>query len=198
MFMEELVIKLSDCNYVLESARDRKFVVSIARRAQRGDPLTSKQGWAFLAVLRKNPIHRELGLTKDAMQEMLRKPQWKHPLVPSVELRSEVRHLGDNLLGFRTSRSGTDVELAAMKAVYSHDMHIVTISNKARLDAVINFIGAWGFQMDEEVEKFLATAMDHVKSPTRAIGHGDKLIIDAPNDNAFAQFALHLLGASIL
>jgi hypothetical protein len=198
MFMEDLISKLAKVDYVLAS-NDRKFVRSIARRVDKGTALTTRQGWAFLNVLKNNKeVNAQLGIKKDAFKALLATPQWRKPLVPSVELRSEVRHLGDNMLGFRSSSSRTEIEFAAMKAVYSNGMKIVTIENQASLDAVIEFIGKWGFEMDVPTERYLADCITHAMTPARVIVEGENILIDVPNQNALAQFAQHVLGADIL
>lgn len=196
--MEDVIAKLAKVDYVLPT-QDRKFVRSISRRVEKGTALTTRQGWAFLAVLRNNQnLNKEIGMKKDALEAMVAKPQWRLPLVPSVELRPEVRHLGDNMLGFRCSISKAEIEFAAMKAIYSNGMKIVTIENHATLNAVIDFIGKWGFQMDVATERYLADCMTHSSAPTRVIVEGDNILIDVPNANLFAQFAQHVLGAELL
>lgn len=196
--MEEVITKLARAERVL-AERDRKFVRSINRRVEKGTALTTRQGYAFLNVLRHTKdIHKDIGMKKEALEAMMAAPQWRFPLVPSVELRSEVRHIGDNMLGFRCSNSKAEVEFTAMKAVYSNGMRIVAIDNHANLNAVIEFIGKWGFQMDVATERFLADCMTHSSAPARVIVEGPNLIIDCPNHSVFAQFCQHVLGASHL
>jgi hypothetical protein len=198
MFMEDLITKLAHVDYVLPTSRDRKFVRSVGRRVSRGEALTTRQGWAFLAILRNNNFYSELGMKKSALDVMIGDPKWRMPLVPSIELRNEVRHIGDNMLGFRTSNSRAEPEFASMKSVYSNGMKIVTIQNEAQLNAVIDFIGKWGFSLDGATERYLADALSLADGPCRAGVDGDRLVIDAPNQQMLAQFALHVLGADFL
>lgn len=197
MFIEDLIRKIADVQQALGAA-DRKFVRSVSRRAEKGEALTTRQGWAFLNIMRKNPIYAEISMKKEVFDDILRHPQWKIPLVPSVELRSEVRHLGDNLIGFRCSISKAEAEFTALNAIYSNGMRIVALRNASDLSAVIEFIGRWGFQMDRETEQFLAEALKFSDTPTKIVLADDQIVIDVPNEHVFAQFALHVLGATIL
>lgn len=197
MFMEDLITKLVAVEYVFVG-RDRKFIRSIGRRVEQNKALTTRQAWALLAILRKNQVNADLGMKREVYLSYIADPQWRHPLVPSVELKNEVRHIGDNLLGFRTSNGKTEIEFAAMKAVYSHGMKVVTIDNKATLDAVIEFIGKWRFEMDYATEEFLADCMARIDQWPRAILDGDQILIDVPNQIVLSQFVLHVLGADFL
>ena len=198
MFIEDLILKIAEAVHSLPPL-DRKFVRSVSRRAEKGEALTTRQGWAFLNILRKNPvIYTDIRMKKEAFEDILRHPQWKLPLIPSIELRSEVRHLGDNLLGFRCSISKAEPEFAAMNAVYSNGVRMVALRNSADLSGVIDFIGRWDFQMDTATEKFLADCMSLNNEPTRVVLDDNQIIFDVPNEHLFAQFALHVLGATIL
>jgi hypothetical protein len=197
MFMEDLITKLAAVEYVFEG-QNRKFIRSVGKRVEYGNALTTRQAWAFAAIARKTEHYREIGMKRDQFFEMLAKPMWRKPLIPSVELRSEVRHLGDNMLGFRTSNGRTEIEFATIRAQYSKGMKIVAIENKAQMNAVIEFIGKWGFEMDRATEEFLAHTMEHEATPTRVIVEGKVVFIDVPNQHVFSQFAKHVLGADPL
>jgi hypothetical protein len=197
MFMEDVISRLASVEFMF-SGRDRKFIRSIGRRVEKGDALTTRQGWALLSIMRNNRLNSDIGMKKDAYDALLTNPQWRTPLVPSVELRSEVRHLGDNILGFRTSNGKTEAEFSAMNAVYSNGMKILSINNTAHLSAVVDFIGKWGFQIDNATEQFLAQCMEHAETKSRAVVDGESLLVDCPNDHVLAQFTLHVLGARFL
>jgi hypothetical protein len=197
MYIEDAIKKLHDREYIF-SGRDRKFIRSIGTRVAKGMPLTTRQGWAVLNILRNHHLHRDLGMKKEAYDEMVTNPTWKTPLVPSVELKNEVRYLGDHFLGFRSSGSKHDVEMAALHAVYRNGMKVVCVENSIILNDIISFIGSHGFAMDEATERYLGDALSYKGHPSRVVVHEDQLIFDIPDENSFAEFVHHVLGADYL
>lgn len=198
MFVEDLIEKLCAHRKKL-TEREKKFVFSLARHTERGNALTSRQGWAILKLLRESSFHQLLGIERYAYDEFLREPKWRKPLVPSVPIMEEVRYLGDNLLGFRTSRSiKSQPHFDRLEARYSYGMTVVNIDSPSRLAKTIDTIGTLGFARDAATDDWLAEALDCVDLPACATATADQIVIDVPDDNTLAQWVHHILGANPL
>lgn len=199
MYIEDIVIRINDYGFGVSDKYDAKFLRSIHRRIGDETALTTRQGWALLKVLRKiDMLGDMINLTQESIDKVLSDPQWKLPLVPSVELRSEVRHLGDNILAFRSSLGKPFEQAAAsLEPTFSHGVKLIAVTT-GRVDKVIALIGEFGFEMDEATEKFLAGTLEHRNKEPRVIAMDDHLVFDVPNNPLLAQFVHHILGADYL
>lgn len=204
MFIEDLIVYAYNRSYDFKLPRDDvAFLASLSMRIDDGRALTTRQGFAALKVLRKiNQPYQKLSATQNEIRELLHNPKWKRELVQSVEIKPEVRHLGDNLLGFRGTTRKMEQDMKSMKAAYSSGMRIVTVKTSQMLDAVIAVIGRYNLSMDETTEQWLSSTLDHRTAPSRVIVHEGQVVFDVPGDTMgdpmLAQFALHILGADFL
>lgn len=197
MHIEDMIENLIACRREL-SREDRTFFTSLARRTQNGKALTSRQGWVVLKIFREKHLYGLLGMRPDAYREILAKPAWRNPLTESVVVKSEVRHLVGDYLGFRTSSSSrARPHFDAMQTVYSHGMNIAHLNSTKKLNAAIAAIGEIGFEMDSKTENWLARALDS-QDPVMATVHEDTIIIDVPDCNPISAWLRHVMGAQLL
>lgn len=82
---------------------DRDFLTSVASQAAAGRALSTNQGATLLKLISRlrHPLIRHGMATDDDLDQMLRCPDYRQPLYPSIVVRREVRYLGDNIVGFR-------------------------------------------------------------------------------------------------
>jgi hypothetical protein len=82
---------------------DRDFLTSVASQVAASRRLSTNQGATLLKLIGRlrHPLIRHGMATDDDLDQMLRYPEYRQPLYPSVVVRREVRYLGDNILGFR-------------------------------------------------------------------------------------------------
>jgi hypothetical protein len=120
MFMEEIIASFAEATPMSFLARDRQFIRSINARIERGEPLTTRQGYAFMRLLTNTTdIRHALGLSEVQFCAVLKNPEWRTPLKPSVWLKNEVRYMGNDVLGFRcTPSKEMEAELTTLKATY--------------------------------------------------------------------------------
>jgi hypothetical protein len=185
MFVEDIIATMADS--LSPRSPDGKFVISLSRRVLNHQPLTTRQGFAFLSFLRKSSyLWSHTGAHEGEIRALLTSPKWKMPLEESKTIHHEVRYLGDNYIGFRTARSrATESDFRALD--------VVQTNSPARLEKAVRVIGEHGFQMDAALEDYLAEAFGAEKLPSSAMVAGDLLVIDVPNDNLVAEFVLHVL-----
>jgi hypothetical protein len=193
MFVEDIIATMADS--LSPRSPDGKFVISLSRRVLNHQPLTTRQGFAFLSFLRKSSyLWSHTGAHEGEIRALLTSPKWKMPLEESKTIHHEVRYLGDNYIGFRTARSrATESDFRALEASWAFGMHVVQTNSPARLEKAVRVIGEHGFQMDAALEDYLAEAFGAEKLPSSAMVAGDLLVIDVPNDNLVAEFVLHVL-----
>lgn len=201
MYIEDIITRLNDeTGWAFVPAYEKKFGRSISRRISKGDPLTSRQGYASLKLLRNvEGLHSYLSVSESALVEYLTNPKWRQPLIPSVDIVPEVRHLGDNILGFRTSQGKPfETRVEGLDPYFAHGMKMIPATSYSRLEKIIAVIGEMGISYDAATEKYLADALEHHNAEPRVAVMDDKVIFDVPNHDPLAQFIHHVLGADYL
>lgn len=114
MYVEDLFIKMFErlsetrprhalFGGLLDSEWHRSFINSVSQHILGGNQLSTNQSKTILKlVARVRHFLVAYGMaTDDDISRMMVQPEHRRPLYASVEVPREVRHLGDNLLGFR-------------------------------------------------------------------------------------------------
>jgi hypothetical protein len=198
MFMEDVIRTVAENRFNLP-AYESKFVQSLSNRLEYGHGLTTRQGRAFIKMLGKMSWS-DSGLGKRTFEEVLADPKWKDALIPSVTHADEVRHIGDNVLAFRTSNSEINRAFDDSKIPFKYGFRIIVISNQKDLDQAITFIGKYGFQMDSTTEQYLMDILDNAETKAKStmIMENDEAFFFIPNEPMLAQFIKHVLEADYL
>lgn len=201
MHIEDIITRLNDeTGWMFAPAYEKKFGRSIARRIKNGDALTTRQGYACLKLLRNiDGLNDYLSMTPQAFAEAVADPKWRMPLVPSIDIVPEVRYLGDNILGFRTSQGKPfETRVADLDPYFGHGMKMIPATSYARLEKIIAVIGEMGINYDAATEKYLAEALERHRDEPRVAAMEDKIVFDVPNNEPLAHFIHHVLGADYL
>lgn len=192
MYVEDLLLSITshmNCHLLDVYLRewDRKFLASVATRIQRHKSLSTNQAQTILRLITqvRYPI-MHLGLaTDDDISEMLCHPQYRQPLYNSVRIPREVRHLGDNLLGFRFNQHDDIVNrikalnqatpprgfpvfpdtLVRPQFNWDHHIWIVPVTHHT-IDGITAILNEYGFNLDPATIAYLQSAQQSRDQPS--------------------------------
>lgn len=194
MDLEDYIEKFAATAHLI-GTKHVEFIISIYDQISCGRTLTTRQGYAACAMMRelaRQPDFKRFGIDKKAMLAAIDGKKWKTPLRISKERRKEVRYLGDNIVAISAPITpDMKIELRNTKAVWRDEMYIVTVTRNT-LTYLIEFIGKYGLEMDSEVEKYLALCLGSKKQVSHFIAVQDGAAINVCDDEALANFVLHI------
>lgn len=200
MYVEDLFIALHDklvgrywfgFDGELDSDWHRNFISNVTSHIVTGHALSTNQSKTILKLIAK--VRRCLvayGMaTEDDIDNMLAHPEHRRPLYESTTVPREVRHLGDNLLGFRykqndiikqrivqfgtpeqeswmaASRDNNAKLIAAPHFDWQHRIWIVPVF-RHNLPAIISLIQEYRFGMDGPTIAYLRLASHSFDKPS--------------------------------
>lgn len=190
---------------LLDSEWHRNFTRNVAFHIQAGNQLSSNQSKTILKLIAK--VRHYLvayGMaTDDDIAGMLFHPEHRRPLYASVEIQREVRHLGDNMLGFRFKQN--DLIRQRIKALGEPALHSaptvkLDLVEQPRFDwptriwivplyrhnieAVFDLIRDYRFGVDTPTSTYLKLAAASLDQPSRfTYNHEHDLIQATVCDN---------------
>ncbi|RYD61157.1 MAG: hypothetical protein EOP83_17695 [Verrucomicrobiaceae bacterium] len=188
-----------------------KFVQNVSAYTRQDKPLSTEQSRIILRVVRKNRAYLiEHGTDAEAIDALLAKPTYRNEPYPSANVPREVRHLGDNLLGFRFKRN--DEISQALQALMAyrpfkldniwfhrdHRLWVVPITRWNLTDAM-NVIRDHRFGFDEGVTEYLTACENNRGRPAEFIGDASMGIIAGQvyDCEIIAWWARNVVGGSL-
>lgn len=216
MYVEDLFIKIAErLNEVrprhalfgglLDGEWHRSFISNVSSHILAGNQLSSNQSKTILKLIAKVRVHLvAYGMATDEdISCMLIQPDHRRPLYASMEIPREVRHLGDNLLGFRYKQN--DLITKRIKTLgdppmatgLTYKMELIERPHfdwqtriwvvplfRHNLEAVISLIKEYRFGIDALTASYLRLASTSLDKPsTFAFNHDNDLIIGTVRDN---------------
>jgi hypothetical protein len=201
MYVEDLIIQVaeSDRAYKME-ADDYEFVSSVAHQVKSGKALTSRQAFAITKVLGKYAVDAEklVGLTPRDFSACLASKMFRKELRVTVQKRTEARYLGDNLVGFTYQYQKELAEEASrLRAVWRNGVQVVGVTSK-NVEGLISLFGQYRFEIDEQLEEYLALCLSSKNQDSHFISDGDAVVINVCDSETISNFLLHVVGARLI
>jgi hypothetical protein len=154
-----------------------KFVQNVSEYIRRDKPLSTEQGRIILRILGKHRAYMiEHGSDADAIDSLLLRPRYRNDPYPSANVPREVRHLGDNLLGFRFKRNDEISQALQALVAYrpykldnlwfhrEHRLWVVPIT-RHNLEGAMSVIRDHRFGFDEGVAEYLTACENNKRRP---------------------------------
>ncbi len=195
MFIEDILRKAVYSGIMYDAV-----LSSIMQQIEDGRQITTRQAFMVKSILRKNipTLSLVMKVPESDVIQFLDDNQWRGELRTLVERRSEVRHLGSNLLGFSySSKPEITSRMSILLPAYRNDLHIVHVTG-FNINKVIDFIGAFAFEMDDATEQYLALCLSSSKSKSSIVMVDDQIGVANIADNEMMScFMLEMIGARL-
>lgn len=198
-----------------------RFIVDVGNQIQQGNPLSSNQSRAILRLIAKVRHHLvQYGIaTAQQIDSLLASPVHRQSVYRSEVILREVRHLGDNFLGFRFKQNpeiirrikeiGTQPiynplsqradRQSSVHFDWTHKIWVVAVLRHT-LPQIRAVIGDFGFGIDETTIGYLRQA-EHSIGGTAIFLHDqehDALIGTVPDDPLLAAWIVQTAGGVAL
>lgn len=215
MTVEDLVVIMGSLRDVICASThgDRVWVQSFLRntagRVERGGTLSTEQAKIVLRLAQRfETLLIESGrIAGQALAELVRAPVYRNEPYPSANVPREVRHLGQNLLGFRFKYNEVILEdikrlaprLSCVPAprFWYHREHRIWVVPTTRdtLDGVQQLITKHRFEFDDAVVAFLTEAVNAQGRPCQfALDPALNVIAGLVPDNDLVAWVVRRLG----
>lgn len=185
------------------------FVHNVASYTRKGAPLSTEQARIVLALTsRVRAYLLNDNVCPSVLNALTRRPTYRQqPYISTVTPR-EVRHLGDNLLGFRFKRNDAvladlkwacgGLEQFGMQVLWFDRTYKVWIAPVTRqtINPLMEVIGKHRFQFDDALATYLASATNVEGLPTAVVTDREQGLIAAQvyDDEVSAFFLGEILG----
>lgn len=177
---------------------DAEFISSVGFQASQGKTLTTRQAYAATNVLRKKAakFSEMVHMEKDVFLAITNSGAWKNEPRVVVQKRNEARYLGDNLVALSfhpTAELRTD--LTRVGGPVRQGVTIISVANNKKLEALIEVLGSHGFEIDEELEQYLALCMSSKGQRSHFVADGESVVCNVCDSETLSAFLLHVVGA---
>jgi hypothetical protein len=178
----------------LDDPWHQDFIRSIAQHIAQQKSLSTNQAQAILRLIarvRPQLVHNGMA-TDDELDELQIRPQYRQPLYESFNIPREVRHLGDNLLGFRFKQNDQIVERikACSQPIVGDWLSVTVLAKTERLNkpyfdgdyrlwvvpvtrsnmrTLATLINEYRFGLDDATLTYLRLAMASVNQPSTIV-----------------------------
>ena len=200
MYIEDILddIKVKDPYMGQLNPQDRTFLLSIIDQMSRGTMLTTRQGHVIVKILRNNLGYCEDITGNHKIGTLLIKPEWRTPLKPSIQKRSEVRYIGLNLLAFSfTATNNMMLEMSKLKPRRRNGFSIVEVTADI-LEEIVRIITIYNFEIDQTTEDYLDLCARSKKSISNFIKVDDGCVIQVCDNRTLSVFCNQILGAQAI
>lgn len=198
MYIEDYIAYFAqNCSKLGE--REYEFLYSLYSQIEMGRTLTTRQGYAAIKMLKaistRPNFKKDFTVNKSDLKEAIENKRWKSDLRVSVERRREARYIGDNIVALSfPAIPEMRRAMKGLKAVWHESgLYLVSVS-KSNFDPLIEFLGVYGFDVNTELEEYLAVCMGSIKQVSHIIAVEDGAAINVCDDNLFADFVFHICG----
>lgn len=196
--MEDLISEVANAHTSSKlEAVDYEFVSSIAHQIAVGKSLTTRQAYAIRTALRKYTPHASdySKQTPAQFREILDANQWRGELRVTVQKRNEARYLGDNIVAISYQAKQEAIQEAKrLRAVWRDGIQIITVS-RSNIEAVIDFIGTHRFEIDDELESYLALCMASKGQMSHLVYDQGSVVCNVTDSETLSLFLMHAVGA---
>ncbi len=198
MFIDELLKNLFHSQTLSSFDDDVHFINSVGFQVSEGKTLTTRQAYAATSVLRKKAAKFAaiLNMDKDGFLAIVNSGAWKNEPRVTVQKRNEARYLGDNLVALSyhpTTELRSD--LSRISGSVRQGVMVVSVLNNTKLEALIEVLGTYGFEIDEELEKYLPLCMSSKGQRSHFVADGDSVVCNVCDSETLSAFLLHVVGA---
>jgi hypothetical protein len=173
---------------LLDGEWHRSFIANVSGHILAGNQLSSNQSKTILKLIARVRAYLvAYGMATDEdISGMLAQPEHRRPLYASIEIPREVRHLGDNLLGFRYKQN--DLITKRIKAlgdpalVTTHKIELIERPRfdwptriwvvpmfRHNLEAIFDLIREYRFGIDFMTSSYLKLAAASLDQPSTFI-----------------------------
>ena len=188
-------------DYVLETefpeterSRDAVFLKSIGYQILHGHVLTMRQTAAVRTIFSKmlqngSIVSRDLAHAVD-------ENRWRTTPRVSTERRREARYLGSNhiLISGAVGDPNMNKALNKMHTIFRNKMAVVSVS-RHNIDELISFLGKYEFEIDRELEDYLALCLGSKNKISHFIAVEDDFAINVCDDEALVIYLRYHCGA---
>jgi hypothetical protein len=207
MFIEDIVLVLEQSvadPAVHYGAWERSFLTSVADWVREDRPLSFKQAEKLQHVIASHATALVRHLGESAVIAAIDTPSYRHPLFESQRVPREVRHLGDNLLGFRF-KLDLDVKnnlrhlydphgrRGATAFDWQRKLWIVPVTTRNARD-IRSFIVRHGFATDPALRAYLDTVDEAQGQPASAALANEIILLTVPDNGLLAAWASEIAG----
>ena len=175
------------------------FLYSIEDQLGMGRTLTTRQGHAVVAALRRLSRRPDFqnnypNIPKEDFIASLNEKRWRNELRVAVERRREARYCGDNLI-VASFPAFPEIKKDAKGCGFKYvDGYYATSIHGGNLTKIITFLGKHGFDIDSDLEEYLALCMGSKKQISHVIAVEDGAAVNVCDDDLFANFIMHVCG----
>lgn len=224
MYIEDAIIRIATAHNIsnlIKSEWAANFVVSLYGQISSSGSLSTRQVEYFISSV-ADPYGNAMvdaGILQSHELESLKSEKRcrKNPY-ESVVVTPEIRHLGNNLIGFRfkathskgetmrnhirgLSSSSTSVkgweEDARPRFVRRYRMWVVPVTAD-NYKKVMRMVEESGFGIDDTLIDFFQTCTQSINMPSVAVVNEDKIVINVKDDDVLASWAKNILGGDYL
>jgi hypothetical protein len=206
MFIDDLINDMARSGFRNLPAQERDFFQSIHLRIARDQPLTTRQCYKAKTVLnqyrelanaqRQNILCPSYDLT--TFRATIDQGLWKNQPVVRTEKRSEARYLGDNIVALSYSPSADmTLYIPSLRQQRRGEVCVMAVT-ELTLDPLIDFLGRFGFEIDDDLERFLALCLDSRKAVSEMVMHEGALVGNIRDSETLAAFLQQIMGAERL
>jgi hypothetical protein len=207
MFIEDIVLVLEQTltdSTLRYSLWERSFLTSVAGWVRANRPLSVKQAETLHHLITSHTTTLVRRLGQPAVTAALDTPTYRHPLFESHRVPREVRHLGDNLLGFRF-KLDQDIKSQlrhlydphGRRALNAFDwrrkLWIVPVTARNLRD-IRAFIAQHGFAADRALLAYLDTAAETQGRPAVGVLANEIILLTVPDNALLAAWASEIGG----
>lgn len=211
MYIEDAIIRIATSTHVqiIDSKWPAEFTLSLYEQVGVGNNLSTRQVEFFVSAVLEpyGPAFVKKGVLQDQeLQSLKTEKRCRNNPYESVIVTPEIRHLGNNLLGFRFKakhRKGEAMRnhMRTLSTItkswareirprwsYRFRMWVVPVTSD-NLKKVMRMVEDSGFGIDEGVIEFFETCSANVNQPSTAVIHDDQLIINIKDNDILAAWA---------
>lgn len=224
MYIEDAIIRIATSNQVsdlIKSEWAANFVVSLYGQISSSGTLSTRQVEFFMSSVVEpyGLAFVNKGILQEHELESLRQEKrCRNNPYESVVVTPEIRHLGNNLLGFRfkathnkgesmrnhirgLSGSSTNTrsweEDTRPRFSRRFRMWVVPVTTD-NFKKVMRMVTDSGFGIDESVIDFFDTCMQSANKASTVVAHEDKIIINVKDNDVLYAWAKNVFGGEYL